>query len=774
MSTGCSGCAKLAKDQIGYIMQINTLNAAKNALQSSQNDLTQENQELLKHNEELESKVRELTVLKETLQANLVSAHQKLTEARNELKTTILEKTEKIEDLTQENEGMNMQLLNLKGKEKILEQEKKNLQEKADLLTKKQEEYLDKVNKLTEKTRSLENMQELKKKEGLLAQNEQEKLKIKGELDEKIQENKDLEEEMAEYQKKLKTAEDRVEKLKNELRGYKKSLAKYLKEPRENIEEYISLFIHKHEALQEEYNSLQKEKQDIKKEYEKVEEKYGNVKDEKVLYQYKEIRTDKDHTFKSYYDCRVLADSFFPILQDKSWVIEFNNWENYKKRIQESSVRVSVLGYENTGKSFMIGQIMGHNVPQGKQMKTTGICVLYPEDPSIPWTALDTPGTNISIRTEFMKDELEGYFEEREKILGKKISSEHKLRMLYGDNILMEQLLQEFVVNHTQVLLILVGKMRRDDQRFINRIKNQKECAVKRIIIVHNLMDCVTLKDVEDIIKEDIEDTFGAKKRIINLHESSNKYVYLEKDKKGTEHVVLAHQDSPAGKFYNEVAIQYIKSVVATSPFSEKFDFVKAFQEYLNHNIKNYLSESGASSQVIKRSFIVENDETEDKEEQMPLSFKLQQSKLFDLKLNITDEFGHIRTYTEGALETVPYVVKTVKRENGKGEEERYLQVEFEVSGTCNNMNIKTNVQVNNNLWVIRIKGMSEDNNQREEGEDIMQTTRKFGEFLITTNPIDLNGYTIFRGEKPSVTSEVPGLKTVSFKLYSLQFAEDF
>jgi len=140
--------------------------------------------------------------------------------------------------------------------------------------------------------------------------------------------------------------------------------------------------------------------------------------------------------------------------------------------------------------------------------------------------------------------------------------------------------------------------------------------------------------------------------------------------------------------------------------------------------------------------------------------------------LNFTDEFGQIRTYTEDLLETVPFVVKIASLTTSEGEQ-RLLQVEFEVSGSCNDKEIKTNVQVNNNLVVIRIKGKSDDNNKREDGEMIKQNSRRFGEFLITTNPIDLEGYTIFKGEKPNVSSDVPGLKTVSFKLYGEKF-DDF
>jgi len=420
----------------------------------------------------------------------------------------------------------------------------------------------------------------------------------------------------------------------------------------------------------------------------------------------------------------------------------------------------------------MISKLMNNEIlPQGKQTKTQGICILYPNKgtSTIPWTALDTPGTNISIRTEHMKNSLEKYFSEKQALTGKELSNEQKLKRLYGDNILIESLLQEFVVHHTQVLLIVVGKMRRDDQRFINRLKNQKEFANKRFIIVHNLMDCTTLEDVEHVIQDDIKDTFGTQERAINVSGNQNKYVYLERDKKNTEHVVLAHEFSPAGKYYNESAIEYIKNVIATSPFSETFDLVESFKTHLNVSIGNYLSTT--ISPIPKQPFELDYGETAKGE--IPLGFKLDKNESYDLKLNFTDEFGKIQTYAEDSLETVPFVVKIATITTSKGEE-KYLQVEFEVSGTCKNEDIKAKAQINGNLAVIIIKGISEDNNKRENGEIVRQSTRRFGEFRITTNPIELDGYSIFKGEKHTVSSDVPGLKTISYRLYPDQADDDF
>jgi len=568
------------------------------------------------------------------------------------------------------------------------------------------------------------------------------------------------------------------EQIKNEQRksSCRASISTVYSDNSENaeLEEIIKGLVKKYQEAKEEIKILREqtkqgdddvkiviqENEELKKDMKKYKENIGELDKMKKVYQFKEIKSGPDE-FKTFYDCRILADSFFPLLQNEAWPIEFNDYKKYADTKEKPSVRVSVLGYEKTGKSFMISQIMGKDVPQGKLMKTTGICVIYPSHENIPWTALDTPGTNISLRTDFLMKNLQDYFK------SKRLSEQEMLRMLYGDNILMESLLHEFVANNSQVLLIVVGKLRRDDQRFINRIKEQKDYQNKRIIVVHNLLDCRELEDIEDIIKEDIVDTFGASRRPVSfdqLQKNHHGFVYLEKDKRDTEHVIMAHEGSPAGDHYNLTATTYVKQVISSCPFSEKFDLVEAFYHHLNVSVKNYLS----SSMTIPATPFVLSEK-----EGIPSSLSLNNPNLYHLKKNFTDEFGQIRTYAREGLETVPFAVKIVTKTDSL-KEERFLEVDFEVSGEFKDEDLKYKAQTFGNQVVVMIKGKSGDNTVRSEVETVCETTRKFGEFLITTESIDLEGYTIFKGERPLITSPVPGLKTMSIKLYPQETDDDF
>jgi len=262
-------------------------------------------------------------------------------------------------------------------------------------------------------------------------------------------------------------------------------------------------------TLEEKNNLFEKEKTSLLEKIGKLEEeiksfgelkRFHQIQENKQIIQFTETKTEQKD-IKNYYDCLIRVDSFCSLLLNQSWAIEFKNWENYRERVKERGARLAVLGYENVGKSWIISKLMGYEVPQGKYTKTSGICILYPTTSNTTWTALDTPGSNVSVKVESLKKKMDEYLKD------KNLSEEDIVRMFYGDNILIETLLQEFIVNHAQLLLVVVGKLRRDDQRLISRIKS---LPGKRILVIHNLLETKERSYAERIIQEDIKETFNA------------------------------------------------------------------------------------------------------------------------------------------------------------------------------------------------------------------------------------------------------------------------
>ena len=453
------------------------------------------------------------------------------------------------------------------------------------------------------------------------------------------------------------------------------------------------------------------------------------------------------------YDARVISESFYDPLTGKLWPVEFSDWEDYKERSKRNTSQIAVLGYENMGKSFLLSRIMDRKLPQGKHTKTKGLCVLYPKDKVHPWTALDTPGTNISVKSEKVKKELKSYFE------SKKVTKGEIMRMLFGDNILMEALLQEFVILHAQVILVVVSKLRRDDQRLISRIKALPQ---KRVLIVHNLFDSTEVNNVKDIIRDDIFGTFDIRERHIQTdNDNENHIVYLENDDKAIEHIILAQEKSPAGKYYNQSAINYIRKVIDGCNYSNPFDLVQSFTKYVNENLRKYLSFNEETTTKEDDSFkLVKN------EYGMPKSIRLKDYTQFDLKLSSANEFGDIKTYTKDGLESVPFTVKKVSEKNLDGLLEDFLKIEFEVVGSCSADELVFKIEELNDYARIMVIGKSKENVLEKQTEVVLQNSRRFGTFTIETEHIYIAGFTINRAERPLISQRVPGLVTIAFKLH--------
>jgi len=454
------------------------------------------------------------------------------------------------------------------------------------------------------------------------------------------------------------------------------------------------------------------------------------------------------------YDARVISESFYDPLTGKIWPIEFSDWTDYKDRSKQNTSQIAVLGYENMGKSFLLSKIMDRQLPQGKHTKTKGLCVLYPKDKLHPWTAIDTPGTNISVKSEKAKRELKNYFESRG------VSKEDIMRMLFGDNILMEALLQEFVILHAQVILVVVSKLRRDDQRLITRIKS---LPGKRVLIVHNLFDSHDLQNVQDIINEDIKEAFKVTEKMIQVgkNKNVNSIVFLETDSKSIEHIVIAKEDSVAGRYYNEVAFNYMRKVIDGCNYSQPFDLVQAFTKYLNTYFRRYLSALTNENAKADEPFKLKTNE-----HGMPVGVILSEFQNFDLKLSSANEFGNIQTYTRSGLEHVPYTIKRCSEKTSNNTVQELLQIDFEVMGTCKNEDLQFKVDEMGGFAKIVITGTSRENVISEPAEILVQNTRKFGHFTITTDELEISGFTINKADKVRITHRAPGLITCTFVLH--------
>lgn len=281
-------------------------------------------------------------------------------------------------------------------------------------------------------------------------------------------------------------------------------------------------------------------------------------------------------------------------LHDPGWKIEYNETNGLKKADIKNAVEsskmtiVSVLGNSNRGKTHILHKLSGVNLKAGYQIQTKGLSIkIYRKDIIL----LDTAGANAPLLLET---------ENR--------PNQNEIEHIHLCQIITNYILQAFVIKQAHVLICVIGMLTTSEQSYLNKIKKFSKNK-KKLIIIHNLIKCTTLKEMEkyknevllkmianNLVERDIP-TFGDGE--IPLF---NKY-FIEKDDEDVMHFIYGNDD-PKNKeliFYNESTLNFIMKYI-------KVQVIKPVN--IIENLKTHIKE--ISSLVLKEEIESLDDKNED------------------------------------------------------------------------------------------------------------------------------------------------------------------
>ena len=281
-------------------------------------------------------------------------------------------------------------------------------------------------------------------------------------------------------------------------------------------------------------------------------------------------------------------------LHDPGWKIEYNETNGLKKADIKNAVEsskmtiVSVLGNSNRGKTHILHKLSGVNLKAGYQIQTKGLSIkIYRKDIIL----LDTAGANAPLLLET---------ENR--------PNQNEIEHIHLCQIITNYILQAFVIKQAHVLICVIGMLTTSEQSYLNKIKKFSKNK-KKLIIIHNLIKCTTLKEMKkykdevllkmianNLIERDIP-TFGDGE--IPLF---NKY-FIEKDDEDVMHFIYGNDD-PKNKeliFYNESTLNFIMKYI-------KVQVIKPVN--IIENLKTHIKE--ISSLVLKEEIESLDDKNED------------------------------------------------------------------------------------------------------------------------------------------------------------------
>ncbi len=254
------------------------------------------------------------------------------------------------------------------------------------------------------------------------------------------------------YADNVQEYEDKIEKLNNELKELKNN----------NVELEKDIKVLKY-AVKGDFATLDKLKEaglasDLKpKNILKVDPNTKQIKGNINDYQNNK-NTNNEVIFEDFYDVIIDIKSVSDINCKKGWKIKMNkrgknNYEVYKKK---NVLKIGVIGNANKGKSYILSRISKIDLPSGTSIRTEGLSIKYPElkkfkDRII--ALLDSAGLETPVL--------------REKEINSEISKE-LFKEKSREKIITELFLQNYIINNSDILILVVGILTYSEQKLIN------------------------------------------------------------------------------------------------------------------------------------------------------------------------------------------------------------------------------------------------------------------------------------------------------------------
>ena len=449
---------------------------------------------------------------------------------------------------------------------------------------------------------------------------------------------------------------------------------------------------------------------------------------------------------KDFYDVVIEIDSI-NTLTKTGWKIDFNEKRKdvYEKVIKEESLKIGVLGLNNIGKTFILGLLSGcKDMPSGWSVETKGISIKYTEGEKdsekgiclLDSAGIETPLLDVDIQ-EKGQDEI---IQDADKYN----SFVKKLDEIAKDKGQTERFIEELIISLSDMLILVVGKLTRREQNFITRVKdiiNEKENnKFKSIIIIHNLAQYNELeeinKHIEQVLKKSA--TFKiAPKKVIGIKNYEDRVFYAEED--GTDHFIMARQDSKAGKEYNDLTIELIK---------RKFNDCKARNKIdIPNEIVNLFSKM--SKDIIEDNIDIKNLHISKDLKTIKLSDENQPEIKKEIKCQKTyiDEMGKYNTLSNKFIPKYSYYVYKEKKKK------YILLIRVEIPGNVENLMAK--YEPYGKKKIIKIKGIKKKDDNPERNQ------KGFVEIQDNRNYEEIN-YTILLREEIELNQETP-ISTIQY-----------
>ena len=450
--------------------------------------------------------------------------------------------------------------------------------------------------------------------------------------------------------------------------------------------------------------------------------------------------TNKDSNFIDFYDVIIDIKSIKDI--NKGWEIKMSkrakeNYEDFKK---DEIIKIGVIGNSNKGKSFLLSKISKIKLPSGTSIRTEGLSIKYPELDGVfknrKIALLDSAGLETPVLKSDNEEETENG--------NTKMAEKELFREKSREKLITELFLQNYIIQNSDIIIIVVGILTYSEQKLLIRIKNEiKKAKInKPLYIIHNLITYVSVSQVEEYINNLLLNS--ATFNLVKGHNINTKtktetgiYYYEKNVEPNIYHLIFANEGSKAGNYYNNLTLTFLENSYQNVTNLKPFDVIETVKERFMEISKEIFEKT--QQPLSKKDF----ENTDNK-----LLIKLNNPSKLVLKKCLIDELGFSNLKSNGFEPTYNYYKKDDK-----------IIVRVEGPGNCS---INSSIDYAGEYTIIKINGNKKKDKEPQKLEDNIFNSRELGDFSLD---IPLKSYDYLIKNEDPIIGEKKGILILEYQI---------
>ncbi|KAL4449999.1 hypothetical protein ABPG74_015118 [Tetrahymena malaccensis] len=355
-------------------------------------------------------------------------------------------------------------------------------------------------------------------------------------------------------------------------------------------------------VLQDKYDKLQEEYDQLNEKYQKL------VKQQEQQHQYVPKKDIKEYGYDIVISMKSINDLSVNTIDQQQEGESFGlKVQQFNKELDpnfKNVILVGMQGNRNKGKSFICNMLINQDFPSDFHLSTPGICLKYDSLNNRNIIYLDSEGGDNPVKIDYQKNQnFQEYLKFKD---GDKIEESYQYQEQIFQDIqkcheelkATQQIQQEFIIENSKIILIVVSMVSIDDQRLIHyiisKVNERNKNQEKMVLVIHNLKEFRRPEYVKDYIENELKKIYPLTQQAINEYKKTDSQehhtIYVDQCYPFVNHLIMACQGSEASKVYNRFTLDFIKHEIGYYKKFTDFNLQEKLLDYLNKNLEKYVS----------------------------------------------------------------------------------------------------------------------------------------------------------------------------------------